>query len=370
MSRLIGTASLLLLGLQQPAPEAEPRNDAPAEATLRARGFLPQRLAGQPSLYFPQATANQVQGVKLLTEDVTPQGVNLVYELIGGQDDGLGMTLANLDPALRAQLKLPDGQGILVSAVAPGGPADRVGIKPNDILLALWGKPLAEPGDLTKRLKDAAAKPGPLTLIRSGKGMDIQVTAHTRVTLAPVEPEAPSFYLGVQTTPADATLRAHLDLPGDTGLVVNEVVEDTPAEKAGVKAGDILLKLGNHPLPDTETLSAMIQATGGKPAKLTLLRGGQSQDVEFTPQPRPKAETTRAEAVYHLGVAPQGQAFWAGSPDQPNSSRWVAGFQPYMSWRAGDTMPRAMEGDRLEALGKQVEELRKAVEELKDALKK
>lgn len=353
----VGIASLLL-AWQSPANEA--------------------KVSGPEVIQAPE-NPQTVRGLKLLTENVTPQGINLVYELMGGRDGELGMTLSPVDPALRTQLKrLRDPWGLLVSAVVPGGPADRVGIKPHDILTDLNTTPLGDSKSLEDALRGAPAGPQDLHLIRAGKVLTLRVQPQKRVTLAPVEAERPSFYLGVQTSPASAALRSHLDLPADSGLVVDEVMPDSPASKSGVKPGDILLKLGNHPLPDAETLTGMIQLSEGKPTELALLREGQAKVIEFTPEPR-RIESTRSEreVVYHLGVAPNASPLWThsygyGAPAAPH---WITAIRPYLAENLPAQPPTnpaaaAAATAELQALGQQVKELRKAVDELKETLKR
>jgi hypothetical protein len=299
---------------------------------------------------------------------------SFVYELLGaGPDDTLGATLTPLDPALRAQLQLPEGQGVVVGSLASGGPADQVGLKPNDILLSLDGAPLAEPADLPKRLKECGEKDVTLNLLRNGKPAQLRVRPQYRVTFVPAEEEKPKFYIGVQTTPADATLRAHLELPEDTGLVVNDVAADSPAQKAGLQKGDILLQIDHHPLPNTETLAGVIQEFQGKATELKILRAGKPRTVQITPAPRPKEahqanvdQTLHARLRAHQLFQPHAfqNLYVPRQPQmliQPGSSpRWLNPVQ-----QAQNTNPQ-----QIESLSKQVEELRKAVEDLKAELQK
>ena len=88
----------------------------------------------------------------------------------------IGVICQRADDTLHAQLpELPKGQGLVVAQVLLKGPADKAGIRPNDILLAAAGKPLALPADLTVAVEAAQATDLSLTLLRGGKTMTVAV---------------------------------------------------------------------------------------------------------------------------------------------------------------------------------------------------
>ena len=86
----------------------------------------------------------------------------------------LGASLAPVPAKLNDQLKL-NGEGLLIERVAPGGPAEKAGIKRDDILLAIGERPIKEYGDLV----EASNASGPKTsmkLLRDGKPITVAVT--------------------------------------------------------------------------------------------------------------------------------------------------------------------------------------------------
>ena len=86
----------------------------------------------------------------------------------------LGAALAPIPPALNDQLDLK-GQGRLIQHVAPGGPADKAGIKRDDILLAIGDKPIKKYGDLVEATNATGGKSS-LKLLRGGKTVTVVVT--------------------------------------------------------------------------------------------------------------------------------------------------------------------------------------------------
>jgi membrane-associated protease RseP (regulator of RpoE activity) len=228
------------------------------------------------------------------------QGWRLVAQ---SANDDVGGDLTPVDASLRAQLSLPQGQGLVVTNVAPEGRAAKVGLKANDILLTLAGTSLAQPNDFLNVLKEKTTGAHgndsiELAYLRGGKPATVKIKAEVRVSLAAAAEEKPDFYIGTPSTPLDDTFRAHLDIPAGTGLVVGEVAEGTPAVKAGVKYGDILLAFAGEPLPDVESLRAKIQATGPHPAKLQVLRAGKSMTLTITPEVRKPESTTFTTMTY------------------------------------------------------------------------
>ncbi len=211
--------------------------------------------------------------------------------------EGLGADLIPADETLRLQLSLPEGQGLVVSSVAPQSHAERCGLKSNDILLSLGDKPLHTAEELILHLTSAvqqATRPDsptvlPLTLMRSGQTIKLQVQPEVRVRLAPVVQEKPEYYLGTPANPVDETLRAQLIVPQGTGLILGEIAKDSPAAKAGLQQNDILLGFDSKPVPDVDALRAAIQATEGKPARLQILRAGKPLDLTATPEVRKAA---------------------------------------------------------------------------------
>jgi len=71
------------------------------------------------------------------------------------------------------------------------------------------------------------------------------------------------------------------------GIKVADVMPDGPAAKAGIRAGDRLIKAGGKPIQQVGDLIGAIDASKGKPLGLELVREGKKQQLEVTPQKRP-----------------------------------------------------------------------------------
>ncbi|MDB5353062.1 MAG: mucD 4 [Planctomycetota bacterium] len=292
----------------------------------------------------------------------------------GGTED-LGAVLTPVDDAVRAQLNLPEGRGLVVTGVVAEGRADKAGLKANDILLTLADKPLVKPDDLLAHLKAALGRHGgvnpeapvALTLLRAGKPMTIQVKPEARVALGTVVQPTPDYYIGTPSNPIDETLRTHLGLAEGQGLIVSaEPTDGTPAARAGIKHNDILLTFDGQALADIETLRARIQKVGPKPAKVGLLRAGKPMEVTVTPEPRkPEPETTYHKEMLDL-ITAEGTVRLLQDVPVLNRLYTTNQLQNPMTYDRVNSPPAAPDlTKKIDDLTAQVQALTKAVDDLR-----
>lgn len=95
----------------------------------------------------------------------------------------------------------------------------------------------------------------------------------------PAKKEKAAF-LGVVTTPVNAAMRQQLQLKKGVGLVVERVEKDSPAEAAGIQQYDVLEKLGDQWLVNTQQLSVLVRLHNpGDDVAVSLIRQGQPKTV-------------------------------------------------------------------------------------------
>jgi serine protease Do len=242
-----------------------------------------------------QAVPDQAQTVLQANPEV-----DWLFALRDTADDMLGANLQPVGDALRAQIDIPSGQGLVVEGLRGDGACAQAGLQQNDILLSLADKPLGTVGDLIKQLKAAGESPVPLHILRAGKPVTIQVRPIYRVTLGPVGEQKTEHYIGISVVgPNDAT-RAQLGLPEGVGMVVNEVEKGSPAEKAGVKKYDIVLELDGKPIDSPESLKRQVQAAQKPPANLHILRAGKPMTISILAATRKVEAGPNPEAGYRM----------------------------------------------------------------------
>jgi len=103
------------------------------------------------------------------------------------------------------------------------------------------------------------------------------------------------YLIGVKSIPADAALHAQLpELPKEQGLLVQEVVADHAAAKAGIQPHDILIAAFDKPLSQVADLSAAIESSKGAELTIKLIRGGKTISIAVKPdEQKPLGEPVR-----------------------------------------------------------------------------
>ena len=90
-----------------------------------------------------------------------------------------------------------------------------------------------------------------------------------------------SAFLGVEILPADAVVVEQLSLPSDCGVLVSSVIDGSPAQKAGLQRGDVILSLNNIAVKDVDGLrEIMAELNPGDNARILYVRNGQ-KDIAY-----------------------------------------------------------------------------------------
>ncbi|MGD0236375.1 MAG: DegQ family serine endoprotease [Syntrophorhabdales bacterium] len=115
-------------------------------------------------------------------------------------------------------------------------------------------------------------------------------------------------WLGVVIQKVTPELAKSFNLKESEGALVSDVIEDSPASKADIRRGDVVVSFDSHPIKDMEQLPKLVAATEvGKKVKLGLIREGRNLEVEVTvgelkDEKRESKETPETEKNYGLVV--------------------------------------------------------------------
>jgi serine protease Do len=133
-------------------------------------------------------------------------------------------------------------------------------------------------------------------------------------------------WIGVQIQPVTADIADSLGLKDPHGALVAEPQKDSPAAKAGIKSGDVIVSLDGRPIPDARTLARRISAMApGTAVKIGVFRDGKEQQLSMTLGELPKEATARNTDQDHnaqqgtniprlgLSLAPAANVSGAGS---------------------------------------------------------
>lgn len=199
----------------------------------------------------------------------------------------MGVQVQTVTPTIARSFRLADNtDGVVISNVEQGDPADRAGIKVGDVVTAINGQSVADQNQF--RLRVSRSAPGStlkFTVVREGKSQEIPVTLAT----FPRQPgdrddsedgaAKKGSLEGISVEPLSAQAARQLGLPARTqGVVVSDVDEASAAAQAGLREGDVIQSVNRRPVTTVaEFESAMRQA--GNSALLLVNRGGATRFV-------------------------------------------------------------------------------------------
>ncbi|MEG2247490.1 MAG: PDZ domain-containing protein, partial [Akkermansia sp.] len=98
--------------------------------------------------------------------------------------------------------------------------------------------------------------------------------------LKPIPSRANKLWLGIVPGKVPAVLLAQLELSGNSGVVAEGIAPGSPAQKAGIKDMDIILRVADKPISEANDLLLSIQdKKAGDKVPVELLRGGKNQTL-------------------------------------------------------------------------------------------
>jgi hypothetical protein len=186
-------------------------------------------------------------------------------------------------------------------------------------------------------------------------------------------------YLGVELLPMTEELRAHFGVPTDRGVLVSRVEEDSPAAKAGLQAGDVVVRLDGEKVDTPWDLTLGVRGhKKGDTARLSLWRDGKSMslDVKLDERERQKVDLGKAFEL-DAGPGKDGEKRIVRLRTLPpgNGEPPVVFLHPEAMDRLGESLdkvdwPRLNErlGARNRELEKRLDELEKRLDELQKEL--
>ena len=181
----------------------------------------------------------------------------------------LGINLAPVSEDIAAALDLEDTDGVLVDNVNDGTPADKAGVRNGDVITKIDNRLVRGPNDLSRRI--ANYPPGrkiKVEVVRDGRTQTLNVTLGERpseVELAQSEPvfedESSTLEeLGVRVSSLTDSLRSRYRIEEEVrGVVATAVKPGSPAERAGLQPGVVILEFDRKPVTSPGDLENKIK---------------------------------------------------------------------------------------------------------------
>jgi serine protease Do len=189
----------------------------------------------------------------------------------------LGVGIQSMSRQLAESFGLEQPRGALVSQVQPGSPAEKGGVQTGDVIVEFDGRAIQESSDLPPLVgRTEVGKDAKLKVLRNGreKTLTVEVAelASDDEVVAAASPGNSRSGLGVSVADLTPQQRAQLEI--EEGGVVVTAVTDGPAAEAGIRRGDVLLRLGSTPIENTQQLRQLVaDAPAGKPIPILVRRG-------------------------------------------------------------------------------------------------
>lgn len=192
----------------------------------------------------------------------------------------IGVQIGEVSAEVAQLLGLEKKQGAVIRSVEPGGPADKGGLQAGDVILRYNGEPIDRYSDLPRRVGNT--RPGSsvkLSVWRKGAIREVDVTVAeseaARAESAEKRKEGKSDKSGVRVfgmVVGDLTEGQKAQLQVDGGVYVTAV--EGAAARAGLRPGDVILRVGNTDVRNAREFNALLARQSGKGPVLFLVRRG------------------------------------------------------------------------------------------------
>ena len=209
----------------------------------------------------------------------------------------LGVGIIELTDDRVKALGLKNDNGVEVTHVEENSPAAKAGLKVHDVIVEIGGKPVEDLEQFLQAIGEAPGAKIGLTVWRSGAKHTLTATLDTRQDspfflfpdspMPPMPPMPPSgnwdgnaplssltgsgAQVGFEGEPLSPQLADFFGVKD--GVLVRTVGPKTPAERAGLKAGDVVTKVNGTPVSSPREIAALVRTNRSKLASFTVVRG-------------------------------------------------------------------------------------------------
>ena len=220
----------------------------------------------------------------------------------------LGVDVRTVTPSRAKELKLKNDQGVEITMVDQDGPAGKAGLEERDVVVSFNGQPVQNADQLRGMIRDA--KPGTtisLGIVRNGNSQTIQATLanrskmYTYVGPGPMHVEVPPIHVRIPPIDIPAiVLSTSSRLSGATvenlspqlgeffgvkngeGALVRSVEKGSKAEAAGLRAGDVIVRVDNDHVSGATEWNRLIRHHDAGAVKVGIIRDRREQTLSMT----------------------------------------------------------------------------------------
>ncbi len=189
----------------------------------------------------------------------------------------LGVSIQPVNESLAKQLGLKETQGALVTNVVENAPAEKAGIKRGDLIISINEKKIENPRQLSNAAADL--KPGSTAevgIIRDGDKRVFKLTVAQLPSSTKIAKAKPALkkHLGIEGQNLTPELRKQIGAKVEKGVVITNILPDSPAAAAGLRRGDVIVEANRKEVGDTEQLREALKKRENKGNLLVVERQG------------------------------------------------------------------------------------------------
>ena len=208
----------------------------------------------------------------------------------------LGVRIQTVTDEIAESLGLQDSQGALVASVTEGGPAEDAGIEPGDVILTFNDRPVTEMRRLPRLVAETPVNNRVDVLVwRKGARVTVGVTlgeleaaedagllAALTDSSVPLVDQQSLDELGLGLSGlTDHLVREYGIQAGTEGVVITEVVPDGPADKKGLRPGEVILEVGQESVSSPGDVTRMVEEAREAGRRSVLLLIDRDGDLRF-----------------------------------------------------------------------------------------
>ncbi len=196
----------------------------------------------------------------------------------------LGVRIQTVTDDIAENLSLPKAHGALVAGTTEGGPAEKAGVQPGDVIIGFDGKDVPDMRRLPRIVAETPInKETTLDVWRKGKDVQLKVKvgelkedeAQAKGDDAPAPDATPretASVLGLTLSALTPGLRDRFKLdPGTKGVIITQIAPNSPARGQGLNAGDIILEAASKKVGSPKEVVAAVEDAKAKKRKSVLL---------------------------------------------------------------------------------------------------
>ncbi len=193
----------------------------------------------------------------------------------------LGVHVAEVESARAKELKLKEERGVEIKKVEPDSPAEKAGLKESDVVLEYNGQRVEGTESFIRMVRETpVGRPAKILVSRDGNPQTLNATLGQRKTstytytipeirMPPISIDVPRPVIVTRTTRVGLETEALGGQLADffgvkDGVLVRSVEKDSPAEKAGLKAGDIITKIDDEKVSRASDVSRALRTSADK----------------------------------------------------------------------------------------------------------